>query len=94
MDGFTERLESVLRNLETSTEDQGIDQIESEDEVEEVEETQEEPEEVEEEKSAPVNRDGGIPATDIELDDDGEEETAEVKDLRSALKKFFKVEEA
>lgn len=92
MDGFTERLDAVLRNLETSTEDQGIDQIESEDEVEEIEETQEEPEEVEEEKSAPVNREGGIPATDIDLDSDAEEDTPEVKDLRSALKMFFKVD--
>lgn len=92
-DGFSERLDAVLRNLETSTEDQeAIDQIDSTEEVE-AESDEEEPEEVEEEKSAPVNRDGGIPATEVDLDLEPEETTEEVRDLKSALRKFLKVDQ-
>lgn len=89
------KLDLLLASLETSAEDHGSDQSESEGEEQESEEVDLGLEGDEsEEESAPVDRDGQIQATDSDLSDGGDEETPEYsKDLEGALFKFFGVEQ-
>lgn len=90
-EAHNEKLDRVLESLEAPAEDQGTDQSESEEVEDEVEpEVEAEEVEVEEEKSAPVDREGAIPETDLE--DITAPEDAEIekpKNLRDALGKYL-----